>query len=72
MKRVEVVRAKEVEVKPLDLRRYTLEHIKSKTLKSVAKKELKEMAEAMGLAYDDDKISFAKKLMNAYIKKEAL
>ncbi len=28
------------------------------------------MADALGLSYDDTHIAFAKKLMNAYMKKE--
>ncbi|KYJ86391.1 hypothetical protein [Sulfurovum riftiae] len=70
MKKVEVVSANEVEVKPLDLRQFIVDDVQNRTVKSVSKREIREMAEALGLSYDDSKISFAKKLMNAYMKKE--
>lgn len=67
---MEVVSANEVEVKPLDLRQFIVDDVQNRTVKSVSKREIREMAEALGLSYDDSKISFAKKLMNAYMKKE--
>ncbi len=70
MRKVEVVRAEEVEVKPLDLREFTVEDVQSSMLKKVSKKELREIAERLGLSYDDAQITFAGKLMNAYMKKE--
>lgn len=65
-----MVRADEVEVKPLELHLFTVHSAEKRVFKSVSKKELKEMAESLGLSYDDAQISFAKKLMNAYIEKE--
>jgi len=71
LRKVEVVRAEEVEVKPLDLKRFTMRYAESsQRVKTVSKKELKEIAESLGMAYDDARINFAKKLMNAYMKKE--
>ena len=70
MRRVEVVKAHEVEVKPLDPRAFTMEFSQRKTLKTVTKKEIREMADTLGISYDETQITFAKKLMNAYIKKE--
>jgi len=65
-----VVRAEEVEVKPIDLHLFTVQSVEQKMCKRVSKKELKEIAEHMGLSYNDSQISFAKKLMNAYMEKE--
>ena len=65
-----VVRAEEVEVKPLDLQLFTVKNREKKVFTSVSKKELKEIAENLGLSYNDEKISFAKKIINAYIEEE--
>lgn len=67
---MEVVRAEEVEVKPLDLHLFTVQPTESRICRKVSKKKLKEIAESLGLDYDDTRISFAKKLMNAYMEKE--
>ncbi len=67
---MEVVSAQEVEVKPLDLKQFTVKEVQGRAVKSITKREIKEMAEALGLSYDDSQIAFTKKLMNAYIKKE--
>ena len=65
-----MVRAEEVEVKPIDLHLFTVQGKAGNVCRKVSKKALKEMAEHLGLSYDDSRISFAKKLMNAYMEKE--
>lgn len=70
MKKVAVVRATEVDVKPLDLCLFTLQDTGRGKQRKVSRKELKEIAEDLGLSYDDSQIDFAKKLMNAYREKE--
>jgi len=70
LKKVTVVRAEEVEVKPIDLHLFTLQGRARKVRRKVSKKALKEIAEDLGLSYDDSQISFAKKVMNAYMEKE--
>jgi len=70
LRKVEVVNANEVEVKPLDLKQFIMKDTQSNAMKSVSKREIKEMAEILGLSYDDSQIAFTKKVMNAYIKKE--
>ena len=70
MRKVEVVKAHEVEVKPLDLSQFTNEYTQRKPLKTLTKKEIREMANVLGLSYDETQIAFTKKLMNAYIEKE--
>ena len=65
-----VVREEEVEVKPIDLHLFSLQHIERRKQKKVSRKALKEIAESLGLLYDDGQIDFAKKLINAYMEKE--
>lgn len=67
-----MVRSKEVEVKPLDPGAFTEEHTLPGAVRTLSKKEIREIAEGLGLSYDDTQIAFAKKLLNAYIKKEAV
>lgn len=69
MKRVEVVKQGEVEVKPFVLQDFTANDTETTVFEPVSKKELKLLAKELGLAYDDAAVAFAKKLINAYIKK---
>jgi hypothetical protein len=67
LKKVEVVKASEVEVKPFMLDDFMQDEVKQSMLKKITKKELKSLADDLGLAYDDAQIVFAKKLLNAYV-----
>ena len=67
MKKIEVVKANEVEVKPFVLDDFIQKDIKQDMTKKVTKKELKHLADDLDLVYDDTQIVFAKKLLNAYI-----
>ncbi|MCD6212653.1 MAG: hypothetical protein J7J02_06685 [Sulfurovum sp.] len=69
MKKVEVVKAKEVEVKPFIVSDFT--QIKEKTDRSekVSKKELKRLAKEIGLDHNDEQIQFTKKLIENYLAK---
>ena len=67
MKKIEVVKANEVEVKPFVLDDIIQKDLKDDMIKKVTKKELKHLADDLGLAYDDVQIVFAKKLLNAYV-----
>lgn len=67
MKIVEVVSINEREVKPFILNDFTQNEASHVNMKKMSKKELKELAESLGLAYDDAQIVFAKKLFNAYL-----
>ncbi len=62
-----MVKANEVEVKPFLLDDFTQDEVKQSMIKKVTKKELKNLADDLGLAYDDAKIVFAKKLLSAYL-----
>ena|GEM_PF-740881 len=68
MKKVEVVKAAEVEAKPFILDDFIPHKAAYSSMNKVTKKELKNLAEDLGLAYDDAQIVFAKKLTNAYIE----
>ncbi len=70
MRKAEVVKSREVEVRPLDLKVFAVEYTEEETARSISKKEIRELADALGLTYDDAQTTFAKKIMNAYMKKE--
>lgn len=67
MKRVEIVKANEVEVKPFILDDFTQHKAPYSMIKKVTKKELKNLADDLGLTYDDAQIVFTKKLLSAYL-----
>ena len=67
MKKIQIVKADEVEVKPLVLDDLIRDEVKQNIMKKVTKKELKHMADELGLDYDDAQIIFAKKLVSAYV-----
>jgi len=67
LKKIEVVKANEVEVEPFILDDFTQHKAARSMMKKVTKKELKNLADDLGLAYDDTQIFFAKKLLNAYL-----
>ena len=73
MKKVEVVKAGEVEVKPFVLNDFiqnsvqeAQQEISKKASKKINKKALKSLAKEMGLNYSDDEIQAIKKLIEAY------
>ena len=68
MRNVTVVKSEDVEVKPFNLRDFGEKKDRVDTLKVIGKRELKELAKDLNLKYDDKNITFAKKLLNAYIK----
>ena len=67
MKKVEVVKANEVEVKPFILDDFTQDKVQHSMMNKITKKELKNLADDLGLAYDDAQIVFTKELLNAYL-----
>ena len=67
MKKVEIVQSNEVEVKPFILEDFIQDKDRHSMMGKVTKKELKKLADDLGLAYDDAQIVFTKKLLNAYI-----
>ncbi len=67
MKKVEVVKANDVEVKPFILDDFTQHEVQHCMMRKVTKKELKNLADDLGLVYDDAQIVFTKKLLSAYL-----
>ena len=70
MKKVEIVKGNTVKVKPFIFSDFIQDEVSDVTIeniKKVTKKELKNLAEHLGLSYDDTHIVFAKKLLNAYL-----
>lgn len=68
MIRVEVAKKGSVKVELFDLQAFLAQNAASKIEKKVSKKALKKIAEDLQLAYDESQITFAKKLINAYLK----
>ena len=65
-----MVKASEVEVTPFILQDFTAKDTEALVFEPVSKKELKLLAQELGLTYDDRDIIFTKKLINAYIKRD--
>ena len=64
-----MVKASEVEVKPFVLDDFTQDKETHGSMKKVTKKELRTLADDLGLKYEDSDIIFTKKLITAYLKK---
>jgi len=68
LKKIEVVKAGELEVKPFIVDDFIPDKAAYSSMYKITKKELRNLAEDLGLAYDDAQIVFVKKMMNAYIE----
>ncbi|MFT7824615.1 MAG: hypothetical protein ABXS92_07625 [Sulfurimonas sp.] len=68
MKRAEVVGKGSVVTEPFVLDAFLKRPADSSKQKKVSKKALKNIADEMGLGYDESHITFAKKIINAYRK----
>lgn len=62
-----MVKSNEVEVEAFVLEDFIQYKAHSATMKKIRKKELINLAERVGLLYDDAQIVFAKKLLSAYL-----
>ncbi len=69
MKKVEVVKANEVEVKPFIVSDFTQRKENTDRIEKVSKKELKRLAKEIGLDHSDEHIQFTKKLIEIYLAK---
>jgi len=67
LKKVEIVKANEVEVKPFILNHFTQHKVEQSMMNKVTKKELRNLADDLGLVYDEAQIVFTKKLLSAYL-----
>ena len=68
MKKVLIVKASEIKVKPFVLDDFTQDKETDGTMKKVSKKELRTLADNLGLMYKDSDIVFTKKMISAYLK----
>ncbi len=69
MKKVMVVKSTEVETQPFDPEAFIQDKEPYGTIKKLSKKELKELALELGLQTDESHLVFAKKVLNAYLKR---
>ena len=69
LKKVLLVKADEVKIKPFHLEDFTQDKTKKIDVPKVSKKELKSLAKKIGLAYSDEEIVSIKKLIEAYMAK---
>ncbi len=69
MKRAEVFKAGSMKTRPVVPEDFIEAEAKSVTMEKISKKQIRTMAEELGLAYDEAQVSFAKKIL-AYWQKE--
>ena len=62
-----MVKVNEVEVRPFLLDDFTQHKVQHSMMNKVTKKEHKNPADDLGLAYDEAQILFTKKLLSAYL-----
>jgi len=67
LKRIEIVGASEVKVKPFIVGDFVKPKAVHRMQNKITKKELKHLADSVGLAYGEAELVFAKKLLNAYL-----
>ena len=69
MNSIIIVKTSEIEVQPFVFDDFTQDKETNGTIKKVTKKELKILANDLGLMYEDSDIIFVKKMLTAYLKK---
>lgn len=70
MRKITVVKNVEVDIKAFNMGDFTQDKETRGSMNKVTKKELKVLAERLGLTYSEDEINFSKKLLNAYLTKQ--
>jgi len=68
LKHIEVVKATEVDVETFILNDFIHHAETRESGKNISKKALKHLAKKAGLAYTEDQIQFAKKIMAVYLE----
>lgn len=72
MKTIEIAKGCDFEIKPFVLESFTQDEASGVSMyeirEKITKKELKDVANDLGLEYDNTDIIFAKKLLNAYLR----
>ncbi|HFQ62425.1 MAG TPA: hypothetical protein ENK39_09050 [Epsilonproteobacteria bacterium] len=69
MKKVAVVKGSEVKIQTFNLEDFIQDKESRATIITITKKELKKLADSLGLDYADKDIVLSKKLLNAYLSK---
>jgi hypothetical protein len=67
LKKVEVLKANEVNVKAFILRDFIQKKEPISAMRTVSKKEIKALAKEIGIEHTDEEIRFAKKIITAYL-----
>ena len=70
MKTIEIAPVDNIVIKPFILEDFIEREDTFMYSEKISKKELKALANNMGLEYDDKSIALAKKLLNAYLKEK--
>ena len=65
MKKVAILDTKDLDIEPFSLDKVLFQS----SIKEVSKKEIKELADELGIEYDSTHIAFAKKILNVYLKR---
>ena len=65
-----MVKAGSVKTKPLEPAAFIEAKVKSDSMGKITKKKIRQSAKALGLDYDDEKIIFAKKVLNNLTKEQ--
>lgn len=69
MKKVSIVKSSEVKIKSFKFSDFIQSEETSATIEKITKKELKKIADGLGLKYDDKQLQFTKKVCTAYMEK---
>jgi hypothetical protein len=72
MRKVQVVKSNEVEVKPLDKSRFLHSTCGVNLEQHITSDEVKRVATKLRLPCTDEKVNFTVQVMNAYVKKSEL
>jgi hypothetical protein len=69
LKKVTVVKSSEVKTETFNLDDFIQDKESRATIMTITKKELRKLADSLGLDYTQKEIAFSKKLLNAYLAK---
>jgi 2-hydroxy-3-keto-5-methylthiopentenyl-1-phosphate phosphatase len=66
---VKIVKSTKVKIKPFILSDFTQTKAMRGSIKKITKKTVKNLANELGLAYDEKQIAFTKKIMTEYLER---
>jgi len=70
VKRVRVVKAGSIRVKPLKLEKFLADPRNCQRKEMITKKEIKAIAQRLELPFNEDYVRFTKAVINAYLTKQ--